>query len=110
LTGKSQSDFISRNGKVVGFIISLFILAGFLAKPLLWPAKLQSEIVRLREEVEQNDKDIREDMNTAITLIQEKNEHSQELIRKDLDFLKQKVDKVDDMVEFLYRKSGGIVQ
>ena len=110
LTNKSQNDFISRNGKIVGFIISLFILAGFIGKPLLWPSKLQSEITEIKEKIDKNDKDIREDMNIAINIVQEKTNHSQELIKKDLDFLKQKVDKVDDMVEFLYRKGGGIVQ
>lgn len=97
-------DSVTKRSKViVGLTISVFILGSFLIKPLLWPSRLQADIAQLRKE----DEEIRKDVNTQIDKVSSTAQHDREMIKKDLEHLKEKVDKVEDMIEFLYLKGGG---
>lgn len=100
-------NFVTNFGKILGIIISVCVLLGFLAKPVFWPSKLQSEIDRIKVDISNRDKDIKKDVDIIIEKVKMKIEVDQAIIKNDLSHLKEKVDKMEGMIEFLYLKSGG---
>lgn len=102
-----RMNFVSNFGKILGIIISVCVLLGFLAKPIFWPSKLQSEVTQLKADVAKIDADIRKDINATIEQVKTKVDADKNLINNNIDHLKEKVDKMDKMIEFLYIKNGG---
>lgn len=97
-------DSVTKRSKVIiMLIISIFVLGSWIAKPLLWPSKLEADIVALRKE----DQEIRKDVDAQLDKVSTAAESERNMIKKDLSHLKEKVDKVERMIEFLYLQGGG---
>lgn len=90
--------------KIISFLSVLIVLIGAVAKPMVWPGKVQSEI----EELKKEDVRIRKSIDKKADQI--KVEGDQALLKKDIEYLKEGQDDIKEMLKFMYQKSGGKLQ
>ena len=101
LSKNSMKDFWDKNHKSIVVLLSLMALFTAVTKPIVWPSKIQTQIENLQKE-DQRIKDAVNDKADKVRV-----EGDQALLKKDIDHLKEKVDEVNQMVKFLYHRSGG---
>jgi len=87
-------SIIGKHYSVILLILAIFALYAAIAKPMVWPTQIQADIKQLRE-----------DMQSKADRV--KVEGDQALIQKDISYLKEKIDGLEEMIKFMYRRSGG---